>query len=400
MDKLLYEIINEATPQIRVFHDGFFRREASLLSFLSIGGRKISDFSDFESFCVFLEEHPEQINNVNPAVESSMTVSTKERILDSIKNYPSDVKEYYLYYISTIRKIIASFKELIPSDTDAEGQSFRKYIEKISELFSNIITFMDAATHESLRKAENKSLPKDESKALLQERFFQLVIFSLTHLFVDFNMMTMLCMHFHQLIYEYYYGPKDKKSEIKETIKQAADSIVNLLSAQLNSVKIDTKQLIKDSKSHSKDLQDIKDKQEKVEDRIIRRNETIIQKVDNRNKVEQRKKLTQTLCANIIFEIRKKYNKKRDEFLEQNNITKYYTEFSVPQIKSIKREIQRWEQFQKSNGENGTQPPEHYTRMTSELEFKVFAEKIELEKYNEWKAFITEKYLTEHRSNL
>lgn len=382
MDKLLYEIINEATPQIRVFHDGFFRREASLLSFLSIGGRKISDFSDFESFCVFLEEHPEQINNVNPAVESSMTVSTKERILDSIKNYPSDVKEYYLYYISTIRKIIASFKELIPSDTDAEGQSFRKYIEKISELFSNIITSMDAATHESLRKAENKSLPKDESKALLQERFFQLGFFSLTHIFVDFNMMTMLCMHFHQLIYEYYYGPKDNKDENADKLKQMYDLLTNIkanqdnTSLQVNSIKKDTEQILNSRETKNESLKAIKENQEKIKELVKDRNEMDAEKAGTLS-VEE--------CVVIIGLITKHYF---DLMQRDCKAVGFPPEVvKMPKESTIRRNIEFWDQYQNGNKAKGRKPPrKDYSRNKSKKKFGEWYNEIQLDRYNKWKA--------------
>ena len=211
-----------------------------------------------------------------------------------------------------------------------------------------------------------------------------------------FNVLAIFGILLYPRVYDYFQGPFEKKNENEESIAK----LCLLMEAKLNAIEKNTQQIAKDNKKYIKEFETIKIKQEKTDDRILRKSETIIQKVENRNKVERRKKLTQNLCAKIIQEKRKLYNEKREDFLKQYNIIKYYREFSVPETNSIKREIQRWERFQKTNGKDGITPPANYTRMTSELEFEAFAEKLELEKYNEWKAFITEKFLTSHNNNL
>lgn len=400
MDEKLYTIVKEALPQIASLNEKFIACESSIQGVLSLDGKDISEMIKKRDCSSLLAEDPEKLFSDQSKVDCNVTPSMLEQIANSFKSYPNDVLDYFSCFITLVRNVNTSLDELIPSYLDEDGKEMAKYIEETSTLLSKIIAFFEAGIQATLKNIVEQEQPEDETQASMRLMGSKFVSFSLVHSLIGLSFIAISCIHLHQVVYEYYYGAKYKKSENADMIKQIVSNINTFLSPQLNSIKKDIEQITKDKKEYIKELETIKNKQEKTDDRILRKSETIIQKVENRNKVERRKKLTQKYCAKIIREKRQLYNEKREDFLKEHNILKYYREFSVPETNSIKREIQRWERFLKTNGKDGITPPANFTRMTSELEFQAFAERLELEKYNEWKAFITEKYLTMHNNNL
>ena len=298
-------------------------------------------------------------------------------LADGMKRLFENEDDLALCALSLDRKVISLIGDIIPDELNEADRLLGLRIKKNVAMICLAIS-----------KARGKIL-ESLSRKIVNHWYVKTVL-------SGFNVIAILGMLSYPRVYDYFQGPFEKKNENEESITK----LCSLMEAKLNAIEKNTQQIVKDNKKYIKEFETIKIKQEKTDDRILRKSETIIQKVENRNKVERRKKLTQNLCAKIIQEKRKLYNEKREDFLKQYNIIKYYREFSVPETNSIKREIQRWERFQKTNGKDGITPPANYTRMTSELEFEAFAEKLELEKYNEWKAFITEKFLTSHNNNL
>lgn len=118
-------------------------------------------------------------------------------------------------------------------------------------------------------------------------------------------------------------------------------------------------------------------------DRSIRKLEKIEDKVDKKNRADKRKPLTQEECAELLYQKKVKYCKKKENYLMRVGITA--TVQPPPKnAESVKRTIQRWDQYLLSNGEKGTKPAKGYSREANKLEFESWAETLELIKYERW----------------
>ena len=118
-------------------------------------------------------------------------------------------------------------------------------------------------------------------------------------------------------------------------------------------------------------------------DRLIRKLEKIEDKVDKKNRADKRKPLTQEECADILFKKKVFYCKKKENYLKRVGITAN-VQPPPKNAESVKRTIQRWDQYLLSDGEKGTKPAKGYSRVVSKLEFESWAETLELIKYERW----------------
>lgn len=118
-------------------------------------------------------------------------------------------------------------------------------------------------------------------------------------------------------------------------------------------------------------------------DRSIRKLSKIENKVDKRNKADKRKSLTQEECAVILFKQKGIYFMKRQNYLHRVGITKTKAKFPKNDT-MVLRTIQRWDQYLATNGEKGSKPPKGYSREKSQMEFEIWAEDLEKQKYLRW----------------
>ena len=397
MDEKFDKLINGMFPNQNQYREKILNRELQIPGLhITVDGKDVRDILDSKGFSAFVEQDAARAQIEPSSLLNNPAIQDKEKLLTYFNGYSNDVEEYFQFNISIIHQIISSMVDLIPTELNNE----EKRIAQCCLDFSKMISIGFTRVIESIQGFLSNDEKDENLNDLTKLNILRMHKSCLVYGSVELNFTIIYIMWYRQHVYDYFYGSIDKKDENADVIKQISNNVLQLLSPQLNNIKKDIDKIAKDNKKYIKEIKTIKNKQEKTDDKILRKSKTIIQKIENRNKVEHRKKLTQKYCAKIIRKKIELYNEKKEDFLKEHSISKYYREFSVPETNSIKREIQRWERFLKTNGKDGIKPPANFTRMTSEFEFDAFAERLELEKYNEWKAFITEKFLTVHKNNL
>lgn len=106
-------------------------------------------------------------------------------------------------------------------------------------------------------------------------------------------------MHFHQIVYEYYYGSKNKRGEFAEMAKQIASEIITVLSVQINDIKRGVEQEAKTTAQIKNNTETTNKTLNEVKEKLNVTNELI----ENRNEAEKPKRLQIAKCANDICQI-------------------------------------------------------------------------------------------------
>lgn len=186
-------------------------------------------------------------------------------------------------------------------------------------------------------------------------------------------------MWYRQHVYDYYYGPKDKKEENEASIME----LFTIFKTQLMNIEKNTAQTVKNTQESIKLENKIITNQAINREKNSKELEKIEDKVNKRNRADKRKPLTQEECADILYKYKVKYFKKKEDYLRLVGITA--TKPKLPKDeKTVERTIQRWDQYLSSEGEKGSKPPKGYSRERSRKEFDDWAETLEQISYEKW----------------
>lgn len=401
MDEKFDKLINGMLPNQNQFREKFLKRELQIPGLhITVDGNDVKDILDSKGFSSFVEQDASKAEVAPSSLLNNPVFLDKEKLLTYFNGYSNDADEYFQYNISIIRQIISSMVDLIPPVLNDEGKTIALCCLDFSKMMSTSLT----KAIESIRSVLSNDVEDKNLKGLTKLNILRIQKGCLVHGFVELNFLIIYTMWYRQHVYDYFYGPEEEKSEKADMIKQITENVVEQMSLkftpQFDRIEKNTIQTIKDNKQIINTLADIQRTQMLSDNTLKLKSERIIETVEKKNKADKRKKLTQKVCANVIYKARMYYNNERERYLKENGITKYTKEFLLADENSIKREIQRWDSFLKSDGAKGVPPPERYTRMVSKAEFEMFAESLEWNKYEEWKASIQEKYMTVHRNNL
>ena len=96
---------------------------------------------------------------------------------------------------------------------------------------------------------------------------------------ISLNIMTITIIHIHNIVYEYFYGPTDKKDENANKLDQVLNLVLNIKANQdntslfLKNMTQSTEQTLKNTETTNNALNEIKECQEKTKELIENRNE-------------------------------------------------------------------------------------------------------------------------------
>lgn len=267
MNKKLKKIFREATSSMVTYNEKFVRRDMSIPG-LTIDGKDIKGLLDSKDFESFLREDAFHIS-FDETVLSNRVFSEqeKEAILSQFAGYSKDVKEYFIFNLSVIKKLISSINHMIPSDLHEDKIDVAETIKDTLQKMSYVVSFYDDCI-------QNKLLVLfEQEKETFGVRSISAKInlgFRLMKTMIDLNLITMRIPLLHQIVYEYFYGPTDKKDENAAVIKQLASNFDAI----------------------NKTVNEMKENQ-------IKANELI----ENRNKEEEVRILSRNYCARKIQEV-------------------------------------------------------------------------------------------------
>ena len=211
---------------------------------------------------------------------------------------------------------------------------------------------------------------------------------------LDFSLFIHMFFFLYLCVYQLFYGPKegdDQSKDILNTINQMCamlsmcnqkvEHIANetqQANSNIDIIKKQTEQTVKDSKHISDKLEDIQRKQTVSDATIKKRINKTIETVEKRNKKESRCELTQMDCARIIAEERKiNYEAKKSLLVALKMSTESIDKDKNPDEENIVRTIERWDTGK-------TKPPVGYSRRISEYEFREWVKKREKKKLDNW----------------
>ena len=274
-----------------------------------------------------------------------------------------------------MRGICTAISNLVPIECEDEekktrGEVLKKEMGDYASKFGQIVDLL------------NDSVKRGEDISFLYDLYADLSVF--VHMFFFLY----LCA------YQLFCGPKEGDDQSKDILNainqmcamlsmcnQKVEHIANetqQANSNINIIKKQTEQTVKDSKQISDKLEDIQRKQTVSDATIKRRFNKTIETVEKRNKKESRCELTQMDCARIIAEERKiNYEAKKSLLVALKMSTESIDKDKNPDEENIARTIVRWD-----TGE--TKPPVGYSRRISEYEFREWVKKREKKKLDNW----------------
>lgn len=370
MDKRLFELLSEVLPQANQFSELLVRRMALIPSYATIDGKDLKAVLDSKSFESFLQE------DANKMLFNKKIITTKDELLKLFEGLPEEAKEYYEYSISILRRIILSLTNLAPTKIEDRDIKVQESIKRFLFATTNYLPYWE-------NSIQSSSDFFNQSSDSINPQGSKIIFWVMMTGLISLNIMTITSIHFHNIVYEYFYGPTDKQDENADMINQISNNIAQSLSMQLNSIKKDTEQIAKKTElllnsreTKNESLKAIKENQEKIKEIVKDRNEMDAEKTGTLS-VEE--------CVVIIGLITKHYFD-----LKQRDCKAVGFPLEVvkmPKESTIRRNIEFWDQYQNGNKAKGRKPPrKDYSRKKSKEKIGEWYNEIQLDQYNKWKA--------------
>ena len=366
------------------YTEKFVRQDASIPG-LTIDGKDIKSLLDSKGFESFLREDAYHISFDETALSNKVfSEQEKEAIISQFAGYSKDVKEYFNFNLAVIKKLISSINRMIPSDLHEDeidaAERIKDSVQKMSYAFS---LYDDCIQNKLLVLFE-------QEKETIGARSISAKIhhgFRLMKVMIDLNLLSMRIPLLHQIVYDYFYGPEEEKSEKADMIQIITEKVQNRLLLQLtpeiNRINSRIEQM---SKTTEQALTEKKTANESL--KLIKKNQEEIKKlVKNRNEIDAEKTGTLSVeeCVFIIGVIEKKYV----ELKQRDCISVGIPPETVKKKTegTIRRNIEFWDQYQNGNKAKGRKPPrKDYSRNMDKETFGKWYNEIMLDKYNKWRA--------------
>lgn len=377
MDKKYNNLINEMFSEHYRYLEKIVRRQLQIPGVhISFDGKDLKDILASNDLSSFMWEESAKGQLHHDWMYNKPSFPDKEQLLNNYNGYSNDVDEYFLYNITIIHQIIISTVDLIPSELNDEEKSIAQYCLDFSNILSSTLITHKNLIHRILMDDDAKNKELNDSTIL---RILKVQKGNLVQGFNELSYLILSATWFRQLIYEYYYGPKENQAN-------SASIIMNffaLFESKLSNIEKNTEQTAKtteqaftEKKTANESLKKIKENQEEIKELVINRNEIDAEKTGTLS-VEE--------CVFIIGVIEKKYVelKQRDCIFVgiPPETVKKKTEGT------IRRNIEFWDQYQNGNKAKGRKPPrKDYSRNMDKETFGKWYNEIMLNKYNKWRA--------------
>ena len=376
MDEKFDKLINGMFPNQNQYREKLLNRELQIPGFhITVDGKDVRDILDSKGFSAFVEQDAARAQIEPNSLLNSPAILDKEKLLTYFNGYPNDVEEYFQFNISIIHQIISSMLDLIPTELNNEGKRIAQCCLDFSKMVSTGLT----RVIESIQGFLSNDVKDESLNDLTKLNILRLHKSCLVYGFVELNFTIIYIMWYRQHVYDYYYGPKDKKEENEASIME----LFTIFKTQLMNIEKNTAQTVKNTQESIKLENKIITNQAINREKNSKELEKIEDKVNKRNRADKRKPLTQEECADILYKYKVKYFKKKEDYLRLVGITA--TKPKLPKDeKMVERTIQRWDQYLSSEGEKGSKPPKGYSRERSRKEFDDWAETLEQIAYEKW----------------
>ena len=245
------------------------------------------------------------------------------------------------YVHSSIRKIISSINDLIPSEPDEKDKNAIEIIRFIIKSLKNVFDDNESLFYNSLKVLFSDEVECDIEKQSLLNTCSKESGSILLNLIPRYCRFSMIVMYLHYLSCDYFYGTKDKKSseEFTNALYQLCLSTFPNILQMHDRIEKNGKKL--DQLLSGQD--DIKRKIDVQGDRSDRKLETIENKVEKKDREGKTKPLKLTTCLETIREVY--YDPK----------FKYQTQFEL-HLYSIRNMLSNWNQYLNTGGKKGTPP--------------------------------------------
>ena len=289
MDKKLFDLLCEVLPQANRFSELFIRREALIPGCVTIEGKDLKAVLDSKSFESFLQE------DANKMLFNKKIITTKDELLKLFEGFPEEAKEYYEYSISILRRIILSLTNLVPTKIEDRDIKVQESIKRFLFATTNYLPYWE-------NSIQSSSDFFNQSSDNINPQGSKIIFWVMMTGLISLNIMTITSIHFHNIVYEYFYGPADKKDENGNKLDQVLNLVLNIKANQdntslyLKNMTQSTEQTLKNTETTNNALNEIKECQKKTKELI-----------ENRNEEEEVRILPRSFCARKIKEVIDKY---------------------------------------------------------------------------------------------
>lgn len=265
MNKRLKKILREATSSTVTYAEKFVRQDASIPG-LTIDGKDIKSFLDSKGFEYFLREDAYHISFDETVLSNKVfSEQEKEAIISHFAGYSKDVKEYFNFNLAVIKKLISSINRMIPSNLQEDEIDVADKIKDSVQKMSYAVSLYDDCIQNKLLilfEQEKETIGARSISAKIHHGFL------LMKVMIDLNLLSMRIPLLHQIVYDFFYGPEEEKSIKNDMINQIVDGVSASLFSILTSLnRIEeqtvktTEQALKDSEITRNMLNELKDNQ-------------------------------------------------------------------------------------------------------------------------------------------
>lgn len=302
---------------------------------ISVNGEIKNDLTFFKLLSTLNEPGDTEIQCKIGDLKSNPDFSNKEKILSYFDDYSNIGEEYFKYSIFTFRQIISSITDLIPSVLDDEGKEMAQGCKKMSELLSDLLSICEEGIIRSIKDDSIGDDLSDLTKSKISNLKKQFLVYCL----VDLNYLTTQIILYRQHIYDYYYGPKDKKADNKALIMELS----SLILTPLKNIEKKTDQIVKNSQASIELENQIISNQAIDKEEASREHAIIQEEMKKEKRLERTKPLKLTTCLEAIKEVYEdpKYN--------------YPQQFKLHQF-AIRNQLSDWNQYLNTGGKKGKAP--------------------------------------------
>lgn len=344
MNKRLKKILREATSSTVTYAEKFVRQDASIPG-LTIDGKDIKSLLDSKDFESFLREDACHISFDETGLSNKVfSEQEKEVIISHFAGYSKDVKEYFNFNLAVIKKLISSINRMIPSDLHKDEIDVADKIKDSVQKMSYAVSLYDDCIQNKLLVLFEQEKETIGARSISAKNHHG---FRLMKVMIDLNLLSMRIPLLHQIVYDYFYGPEEEKSEKADMIKQITENVVEQMSLkftpQFDRIEKNTTQAVNNTKESIELENKIITNQVTDKEENSLEHATIQEEMNKKQRLERTKPLKLTTCLDAIKEV---YSDPKYNYPQQFQLHPY----------AIRNQLSDWNQYLITGGLNGQAP--------------------------------------------